>query len=151
MNLGLNARPTFFGCNGTNVTMGSNIPPLIVYLPNAPMTAQSNTSTFMLSYEDSQTADILVNGWNVATRGNGTLDATWPTCLACAITQRGREAMDAAMPSECADCFDRYCWDGSLNATTPALYEPSLQIQAQPAAAASDCSTLDRLFGRNGC
>ena len=58
--LGMNSRPTFFGCNGANVTHGNNILPIIVYLPNSPHSYYSNTSTFALlehrgpKYHDSE-------------------------------------------------------------------------------------------------
>lgn len=149
VNLGLNSRPTFFGCNASNVTAGINVPPLIVYLPNAPITALSNTSTYMLEYDDSQVSDILTNGWNVATRGNGTLDASWPTCLGCAITQRQRESAGLAIPSECEACFSRYCWDGTLNTTVSGTYSPDIVITAP--STTSDCGIIDSLLNRNGC
>ncbi|KAF7169989.1 hypothetical protein CNMCM5623_002505 [Aspergillus felis] len=39
VNLGLNSHPTFFGCNSSNLTAPA---PLIVYLPNHPVTYMSN-------------------------------------------------------------------------------------------------------------
>merc|ERR1711881_741069 len=50
-NLGLNNRPTFFGCNSSNT---SSTTPLIVYLPNSPYTYHSNVSTFQLEYTKEQ-------------------------------------------------------------------------------------------------
>ena len=50
---GLNAGPTFFGCN----KVGSNssiVPPMIVYLPNAPYTAYSNATTASTVVSSSQ-------------------------------------------------------------------------------------------------
>jgi lysophospholipase len=41
----LNYHPTFFGCNSKDTTNPNLIPPLIVYLPNAPYTAWSNGTT----------------------------------------------------------------------------------------------------------
>ena len=41
----LSARPTFFGCDSRNGTNPNIVPPLIVYLPNAPYTAWSNATT----------------------------------------------------------------------------------------------------------
>ncbi|KAF7550505.1 hypothetical protein G7Z17_g5662 [Cylindrodendrum hubeiense] len=73
VNLGLNQRPTFFGCT-TNTTSV----PLIVYVPNAPYTFESNVGTFDLEYSDSERNQIIENGYNVATMGNGTLDSNWP-------------------------------------------------------------------------
>jgi lysophospholipase len=42
INLGLNTHPTFFGCNSSNLTTPA---PLIVYLPNHPVTYMSNMSS----------------------------------------------------------------------------------------------------------
>ncbi|KAA8641349.1 Lysophospholipase 1 [Aspergillus tanneri] len=50
INLGLNKRPTFFGCDTKNLTGPS---PLIVYLPNSPHTYHSNASTYKMEYSDS--------------------------------------------------------------------------------------------------
>jgi lysophospholipase len=43
--LGLNNRPTFFGCNSSNVTSGDNIPPLVVYIPNSPLRHLASSTT----------------------------------------------------------------------------------------------------------
>ena len=55
--------------------------PLVVYLPNSPYSYYSNVSTFQLEYKNAERNGIVQNGYNVATMGNGTLDATWPTCV----------------------------------------------------------------------
>ncbi|KAM6506456.1 Lysophospholipase 1 [Fusarium solani] len=58
INLGLNKRPTFFGCDtDTNSSLG----PLIVYLPNAPYTYQSNFTTFDLEYSYTERNEIIRN------------------------------------------------------------------------------------------
>ncbi|CAK7234174.1 Lysophospholipase 1 [Sporothrix bragantina] len=128
INLKLNQRPTFFGCNASNFTLqdGQTVPPLVVYLPNAPYTAYSNVSTFDPSYTLAQRNGIIENGFNVATMGNGTLDANWPTCLACAVLSRSFDRTKTTVPSACTDCFTQYCWDGSLNTTDYGIYEPTL-------------------------
>ncbi|CAK7241675.1 MAG: Lysophospholipase 1 [Sporothrix thermara] len=128
INLGLNQRPTFFGCNASNFTLqeGQTVPPLVVYLPNAPYTAYSNVSTFDPSYTLAERNGIIENGFNVATMGNGTMDAQWPTCLACAVLSRSFDRTKTTVPSACTACFTQYCWDGSLNTTDPGVYEPTL-------------------------
>ncbi|KAH7243748.1 lysophospholipase catalytic domain-containing protein [Fusarium solani] len=98
INLGLNKRPTFFGCDtDTNSSLG----PLIVYLPNAPYTYQSNFTTFDLEY-----------------------NSNWPACVGCAVLARSLVRTGTDMPSKCVDCFERYCWNGTTNSTTPGIYEP---------------------------
>ncbi|KAM5360390.1 hypothetical protein ACJA88_014846 [Fusarium oxysporum] len=77
INLGLNKQPTFFGCDTDS---GNSSGPLIVYLPNAPYSYESNFTTFDLEYSDSERNQILRNGYNVATMGNGTVDSDWLAC-----------------------------------------------------------------------
>lgn len=142
VNLGLNARPTFFGCPGNSSTSGSDLGPLIVYLPNFPYSFDSNTSTFDLEYSDSDRSQIIQNGYDVATRGNGTVDAAWTTCVGCAVLARSLERTNTDIPPECAGCFARYCWDGTTNSTVPATYEP----RPVEAGAANNESGADRLW-----
>ncbi|KAK5987453.1 Lysophospholipase 2 [Cladobotryum mycophilum] len=121
VNLGLNQRPTFFGCeNGTNTPSG----PLIVYIPNSPYSFHSNVSTFDLEYSDSDRNNIIRNGYNVATMGNGTVDSNWQACVACAIVARSLVRTNTTVPQKCADCFKTYCWNGTTNSTLPVTYEP---------------------------
>jgi len=126
VNLGLNNRPTFFGCDIANLTGPA---PLIVYLPNAPYTYRSNTSTFQMEYNNTERNAIIQNGYNVATMGNGTLDAQWPTCVGCAILSRSWNRTGTRVPDVCNQCFRRYCWDGTVNTTTPAPYEPAIKLK----------------------
>ena len=126
INLGLNNRPTFFGCNVSNMTGPS---PLIVYIPNAPYIAPSNQSTFTLSYNNTFRNAIIENGYDVATQGNGTIDSQWPTCVACAVLSRSFTKTGETVPDACSTCFDRYCWNGTLDETTPAAYEPNFKLE----------------------
>ena len=131
VNLGLNKRPTFFGCTPTtNATNNTATPPgpLIVYLPNAPYTNYSNVSTFDLEYTTAQRQAIILNGYNVATMGNATVDAQWPACLGCAILDRSLRRTGTQVPAICTECFQRYCWNGTVNDTAPATYEPTLIV-----------------------
>ena len=127
VNLGLNRRPTFFGCDSSNTT---KITPLVVYIPNAPYVYNSNVSTFDLSYNTSERNAIVQNGYAVATRGNGTSDEKWPICVGCAALSRSLERTKTTVPAVCQDCFERYCWDGTINSTQPAPYWPTIQLQA---------------------
>ncbi|KAI0997149.1 Lysophospholipase [Podosphaera aphanis] len=126
INLGLNNRPVFFGCDPTNITGDA---PLIVYIPNAPYLVQSNASTLNLSYTDTQRNSIIQNGFDVATQGNSTLDPMWPTCMGCATLSRSFVKTATPVPDACKTCFTSYCWDGTLNSTQPEEYNPTNKLQ----------------------
>jgi lysophospholipase len=128
--LGLNNRPTFFGCNSTNVTEGNNIPPIIVYLPNSPYNFWSNTSTFgKLKYSIEERNSMIQNGYNMATQANSTRDnaSSWPTCVGCAILSRSLERNKQPIPDVCQQCFIQYCWNGTL-VEKATQYNPSLYL-----------------------
>ncbi|KAJ6441336.1 lysophospholipase precursor [Purpureocillium lavendulum] len=134
LNLGLNTKPVFFGCNSTNQTSPS---PLIVYIPNYPYIYASNISTFQMSIKSGQRDAIIENGWAVATQLNGTRDADWPVCVGCAMLSRSFERTRTSVPAKCQQCFTRYCWDGTLNETKAAAYDPkyySTPIEVKSAA-----------------
>ncbi|KAL1959676.1 hypothetical protein VTO42DRAFT_1262 [Malbranchea cinnamomea] len=142
VNLGLNNRPTFFGCDSSNMTGPS---PLVVYIPNAPYVAWSNVSTFTLAYPEDQRNHIIQNGYEVATMGNATRDEDWPTCVGCAILSRSFERTGTNVPDACRQCFDRYCWDGTVNSTAPAPYSPDMilaEIGADSGAVARYTSSM---------
>lgn len=113
--LNLTSRPAFFGCDSKNLTSlpGNEIPPLVVFTANRPFSYFSNTSTFKMTYTDSEKKSMIRNGFEVASRRNLTLDAEWKVCVACAIIRRSQERMNQAQSEQCQQCFSRYCWDGS--------------------------------------
>jgi lysophospholipase len=128
VNLGLNSRPTFFGCNASNIT-SQYVAPLIVYIPLSPYVINSNVSTFdPQAFNDTFRNAIIQNGYDVATMGNGTINAAWPTCVGCAILSRSFQRTGAQVPDVCLKCFKDFCWDGTLNATEPANYNPTLKL-----------------------
>ena len=124
INLGLNTRPTFFGCNSSNTT---HITPLIVYIPNFPYVFESNFSTFIASYNTSVRDAVIANGYAAATMADATADSTWPTCVGCAILSRSLERTGTDMPDVCRQCFTRFCWDGRTNSTAPPPHEPTVK------------------------
>lgn len=95
---GLNQRATFFGCNDTSKVT-------IVYLPNYNFTFDSNVSTAQLEYPETETAAMIANGVQIANQGG---KECWGTCLGCALMMKTGEAL----PSECASCFEEYCYFG---------------------------------------
>lgn len=130
INQRLNQRPTLFGCDADNFTLSGDqsVPPLVLYIPNAPYTAHSNVSTFDMSYPTDQRDSIIQNGLNAATQGNGTVDEEWPVCVACAILSRSWWKGNETVPEACTRCFARYCWDGTSNDTAVKSYNPDYII-----------------------
>lgn len=128
INLELNIRPSFFGCDAGNFSDSANPPPLVVYVPNSPYSHFSNISTFDPSHELDERDAIILNGFNVATQGNGTLDDQWPTCVACAILSRSFHRTETEPPQACKDCFDQYCWDGTIDDAEVGAFEPELML-----------------------
>ncbi|KAH6696424.1 lysophospholipase catalytic domain-containing protein [Leptodontidium sp. MPI-SDFR-AT-0119] len=135
VNLGLNKRPSFFGCDASNLTGEA---PLIVYVPNAPYTIYSNFSTFKPDYNNTERNLMIQNGYDVATMGNGTVDSEWLTCVGCALLSRSFTKTGTEVPAACITCFDRYCWNGTVNSTLPISYEPEAMLQTS-AANSGDC------------
>ncbi|KAJ4359720.1 Lysophospholipase 1 [Didymosphaeria variabile] len=131
VNLGLNNRPTFFGCDSGNLT-GRGVSPLIVYLPNSPYVFLSNVSTFAkLSFNNSERDAMIQNGYDVATMGNNTRSGyeDWTTCVGCAIISRSLNRTNTDVPQACQQCFDKYCWNGTRAENTPAPYWPDMVFQ----------------------
>lgn len=119
VNQGLNARPTFFGCNDTTT-------PIIVYVPNYPWSAWSNTSTFMLEYSTEQASAILENGRRTLDL-NGTV-SDWPTCLTCALIDNAVTENGGQRSSTCEGCFSRFCWNGIDDDSAPSEYHPTIGV-----------------------
>ncbi len=94
VNRGLNTRPVFYGCNAANATNANTSfngtkTPIIVYLPSYPYAYLANTSTFQARVLERRSPRFIDNSVDVASVGGA--DSTWPTCLACALLQRGFE------------------------------------------------------------
>lgn len=122
VNLGLNTRPTFFGCDASNTTKPA---PLVVYLPNYPYVFNSNISTFQMTIKNSERNAMINNGWAVVTQLNSTRDPDWPACVSCAMLSRSFDRTKTEVPQQCKDCFDKYCWNGTLAEDEPeAVYAP---------------------------
>ncbi|POW21810.1 hypothetical protein PSHT_01937 [Puccinia striiformis] len=110
---GFNTRPTFFGCDATS-TQGNGGYPLVVYLPNSPLSpSPTNTSTFKMQYSNGERDQFLSSAAR-STIGpvfgaNKTADPEWPTCLSCALIDRSRNRLNVIRSSACEKCFTRYC------------------------------------------
>ncbi|KAM4057349.1 lysophospholipase catalytic domain-containing protein [Hirsutella rhossiliensis] len=122
LNLGLNGKPAFFGCDAANLSSPS---PLVVYLPNSPYVLASNISTLTsLTFTTGERDALAQNGWALATQLNSTLDGDWPVCVGCALLARSFGRTETPLPGKCQQCFDRYCWDGTVHDTNPPSYTP---------------------------
>ncbi|SPO21832.1 probable lysophospholipase (lpl) [Ustilago trichophora] len=133
VNRGLNTRPVFYGCSPTtnitnaNSSFNNTKTPLIVYLPNYPYSTLANVSTYQLDYSNSLAQGVIDNSVDMATLGGA--DSQWPTCLACAILQRGFERSNTPRPEVCTQCLNKWCWDGVTNTTTPSYsYSPAIGV-----------------------
>ncbi|KAJ9104240.1 hypothetical protein QFC19_004057 [Naganishia cerealis] len=115
VNGGYNTRPTFFGCNDSSL-------PTVIYVPNYPWSAWSNTSTYMLEYSTEQALAIIDNGRRTLDL-NGTI-SNWPQCLTCAFMDNAVTENGGTRSAECEACFSRFCWDGTDNTTQSHAYEP---------------------------
>lgn len=131
----LYVRPVFFGCDAANLTdlveyhdYGGNETdiPLVVYIPNLEYLYDANTSTYKMSYSRDEMLDLIQNGFEVSSRGNYSMDRSWPTCVGCAIIRRQQERLGLEQSDECKDCFQDYCWDGGREDSALTLAVSSL-------------------------
>ena len=128
INLGLNVRPTFFGCDSKNTSAPT---PLVVYIPNVPYSYMSNLSTKTTEFSNAVRNSIIQNGYEIATMGNGTVEQEWPICVGCAILLRSLERTKTTVPPKCNDCFKKHCWNGTID-STPHSYDPPLGVARNP-------------------
>ncbi|CAK9440011.1 uncharacterized protein LODBEIA_P41110 [Lodderomyces beijingensis] len=121
INLGLTSKPTFFGCDASNLTSLTadiyNVP-VVIYIANRAFSFSSNTSTFQLEYSIPERNAMITNGFEVASRMNGTLDEEWAACVGCAIIRREQERMNMVQTEQCKKCFQEYCWNGTVYETS---------------------------------
>lgn len=123
VNQGLDRRPTFFGCNATNMgnVSASGAYPIVVYMPSAPVPGASysqNTSTFQLSYEIEEVVSFLDVAHENAMRGfpdqGQERDDNFDVCLKCAVVDRARTRAMLNRTETCSTCFRRYCWSDGI-------------------------------------
>lgn len=123
-------RPLFLGCNQSLSS------PLILYLPNSPLSTYSNSTTNRLSVTPARQRALMENGYNLLTRGNGTLDDEWPACVGCAVVYREEVRRGWTQTEQCRRCFERYCWDGEVDEEeTGEDWEPVVKIVGKKGAA----------------
>lgn len=137
VNLGLNLKPTFFGCDASNSTHLDHIPPLVVYIPNSLHSFQGNQSTFKLSYDTDERFGMIQNGFEATTMGNLTEDSGFLGCVACAVMRRKQESLNATLPKECETCFTNYCWNGTIDTSDVTVQGNSSQTSVSAIASST--------------
>lgn len=150
MSLGMNKNPTFFGCDSSNLTDLAYVPPLVVYLPNRAYSFNSNITTWTLTYTKEERLAMIQNGFEIATRNNFTDDPGFLGCVGCAVMRRKQEQLGLEWPAECQQCFQQYCWNGTLvNSRNASSTAPPTANDALPESAdispliTSECSGDD--------
>lgn len=116
--LGLNIKPSFFGCNGSdlitdqgnpNATVEFNVmKPLLVYIPNTDVSYMSNFTGYQLSYSERDAA--IQNGFDIVQNDN---DEDFAQCIGCAIIRRSEERANIEISPFCSKCFSKYCFEPS--------------------------------------
>lgn len=100
----LNKRTVFFGCNAA-----ANSPQMtIIYLPNRPISFNSDQDASRLQYDVADTRGMIGNGVEVATDGGA---AGFDTCVGCAVMKKAAAKAGKALPAACAACFKKYCYN----------------------------------------
>jgi lysophospholipase len=132
--LGLNTRPVFFGCNGSslitnqdnpNATVEFNIlKPLLVYIPNIDVTSLSNFTGYTLTYEERDAA--IENGFEIVQFQE---EDDFAQCIGCAIIRRSEERANIEISPFCAQCFNKYCFEPENEAIA---YDNSTIIEVAP-------------------
>lgn len=122
-------KPVLFGCNSSMTTTGDASSPIVLYMTNAPYSWYSNFTWTTFNMSNTEFYGVLDNSFNFVTQGNGTIDNNWVKCIGCAAIDRSLERMNMTRSSECDQCFQEHCWDGT---TTPLptdfVFDPSLQL-----------------------
>lgn len=134
--LGLNKKPVFFGCNGTNLITDQNNPnatvefnymkPLIVYVPNTNLTTMSNITNYQFSYEERNA--LVENGFEVA-MGD---DDDFAQCVGCAIIRRSEERSGIELSPFCSQCFSKYCFEPTYESASNATIKSNVTMEAVP-------------------
>ncbi|KZL87734.1 lysophosphoplipase a [Colletotrichum incanum] len=121
-------QPTFFGCDAAT----SPPTPLGLYLPNSPWSGYINFTFFKWSFTDNEFDLTADNAFNLATYGNGTVDPSWPACLACTTVRGSLTRLGIELPEKCQECFRHHCWNGNVatRTVTPEDLNPSLRLNS---------------------
>ena len=123
----LTAKPTFFGCDASNMTdlvKRRSYSSVVIYIANRPFEYMTNTSTFKMMYTDKEKKAMVQNGFDTATRANMTIDEEWAACVGCAVIRREQERRGLEQSDQCKKCFKDYCWNGDRVILDRTYYTP---------------------------
>lgn len=131
--LGLNKKPVFFGCNGSSLITDENNPnatvdfnvmkPLLVYVPNTNLTAMSNITNYQFSYKERNA--IVNNGFELALNDE---EDDFAQCVGCAIIRRSEERAGIEISPFCSKCFTKYCFES----TSDEQYDNTTIVESIP-------------------
>lgn len=140
VDLGLNKRPVFFGCNGTalisdlnyqNATVDFDLmKPLLVYIPNTNYTVFSNVTGYEYTYEERDA--IIENGFQIAQYDD---EENFAKCVGCAIIRRSEERLGIEISPFCQECFEEYCYEsiaGPTSTTDEFVHSNSTRTESNP-------------------
>ncbi|KAF8919942.1 phospholipase B [Mucidula mucida] len=111
VNTGVNARPTFFGCDPTQKPPEY---PMVIYLPQAPPFNGDdpiiNPATFLHATFFEQVFSNTISGF---VPGTNDADPDYGFCLQCAAIDRARYKASPMIDRSdfCTKCFKQYCYD----------------------------------------
>ena len=102
-------RPVVIGCNATKRSGHDSFLPIIVYHANAYHGYVSNTSTFKITYNQSEVNNMLLTGRKVFSND---YDPHYKNCLGCILTKRTMDRLPRKKKFSpfCLQCFKDYCY-----------------------------------------
>ncbi|MBW0507593.1 hypothetical protein O181_047308 [Austropuccinia psidii MF-1] len=97
-------RPTFFGCDDSNV-------PLVIYMPNYYVLAKTDMKTTKSWFTAQEIEGFFRNGRAIATQTASEMsrNQAWSSCLACGLIERQRMRNEQPRTTQCSRCFEKYC------------------------------------------
>ncbi|CAI6636238.1 CIC_HP2_G0042080.mRNA.1.CDS.1 [Saccharomyces cerevisiae] len=101
--------PIVIGCNATKRTGHDSFLPIIIYHANANHGNASNTSTFKITYNQSEVSSMLLTGRGVFSND---YDLYYKNCLGCILTKRTMDRLPRKKKFSpfCLQCFKDYCY-----------------------------------------
>ncbi|OLL26825.1 Lysophospholipase 1, partial [Neolecta irregularis DAH-3] len=112
---GYKSQPALFGCYEKGV-------PMVLNIPNAPWSTQSNYSTFDLVYSKDRVRAAIDNGWNMMTQAG---DPKFGKTVACAAIYRSSQRLGIPQTEECQSLFKKWCYSPGSKPAHADPYPPN--------------------------